>query len=161
MCGNCCKLYSVVIDFQEWFRIVKNYGVEQTASGLDKFFIKRTTDGACIFLRSLSNTYFCGLQHMKPKACKLWPFRILDKPRYGNSNQAVFSYGQNRFFVYVDSSCNGIRYGAPTRNFANNVLAEFVEIAAGIREIQHQTTSNISLRLNGFYPQCSHLRRGF
>jgi Fe-S-cluster containining protein len=79
-CGLCCRAYSVVLNFQEWLRIIKNYGVETTTSGLNKLFIKKKSDGSCAFLYNPSNTYVCGLQHMKPKACKLWPFKILGKP---------------------------------------------------------------------------------
>jgi len=72
-CGKRCKAYSVVLSFPEWLKIVKNYGVDKTVSGLNKLFIKRRNDGSCVFLCKLSNTHFCGLQFMKPKACKLWP----------------------------------------------------------------------------------------
>jgi len=48
-CGQCCRAYSVVVNFHEWLKIVKNYGVETTASGLNKIFIKRRSDGSCVF----------------------------------------------------------------------------------------------------------------
>jgi len=54
-CGLCCRAYSVVLNFQEWLNIVKNYGVDKTVSGLDKLFIKRRSDGSCIFLYKFSN----------------------------------------------------------------------------------------------------------
>ncbi|RLI41707.1 hypothetical protein DRO59_06205, partial [Candidatus Bathyarchaeota archaeon] len=87
-CGLCCRAYSVVLNFQEWLNIVKNYGVDKTVSGLDKLFIKRRSDGSCIFLYKFSNMYLCGIQHMKPKACKLWPFRVLSKPKFGYADEA-------------------------------------------------------------------------
>ena len=91
----------------------------------------------------LSNTYMCGLQNMKPKACKLWPFKILTKPKFGNVNQAAYNYGGSTFFVYADAVCSGLRYGSPSWEFANNTLTEFVEIAMGLRNDQHKTTANI------------------
>lgn len=139
-CGDCCRLYSVVINVNEWLQIAKNYGVEQTASGLDKLFIKRAGDGSCAFLCSLASTYRCGLQHMKPKACQLWPFKILNMPKYGFANEAAYPFGQGRLFIYVDSTCNGIRYGNPTWEFARQTVGEFVEIATGIRAVQLRTT---------------------
>jgi Fe-S-cluster containining protein len=142
-CGKCCKLYSVVLNFHEWLKIVKRYGVEQTASGLDKLYIKRKDDGSCVFLCQFSNTYVCGLQNMKPKACKLWPFKILTKPEYGNTNQAAYNYRGNTIFIYADAMCNGLVYGHPSWEFAHNTLREFVEIAMDLRSLQHKTTIDI------------------
>ena len=142
-CGNCCRSYSVVLSFPEWLKIVKNYGVDKTVSGLDKLFIKRRSDGSCTFLCRLSNTHLCGLQHMKPKSCKLWPFKVLSKPKYGHANQAVYNYGGDEFFIYADSTCSGLIYGRPREKFANHILHEFVEIALGRRNDQFRTTANI------------------
>jgi Fe-S-cluster containining protein len=144
-CGLCCKAYSVVLNFQEWLRIVRNYGVEATTSGLDKLFIKRKSDGSCAFLHNFSNMHLCGLQQMKPKACKLWPFKIVNKPLYGYADDAVYNYGENRIFVYADSACSGLKYGNPTREFSNLVLKEFTEIALNFRVGQYKTTGDINL----------------
>lgn len=148
-CGECCRLYSVVINFHEWLRIVKNYGVEHTASGLNKLFIQRKSDGSCAFLGSASDVYMCQLQHMKPKACQLWPFKVLDKPAFGYPDDAAYFYGKNRLFVYADPMCNGIKYGSPTMGFSDLTLKEFVEIAMSLRSNQYKTTSN--LRFAGPY----------
>jgi Fe-S-cluster containining protein len=144
-CGDCCRLYSVVIDFYEWLRIVKSFGVEHTASGLDKLFIRRRSDGSCTFLGSGGSNSLCSLQAMKPRACQLWPFKVLAKPEWGFAHEAVFSYGENRLFVYVDPMCHGLRFGSPTLEFVNGALREFVEIALGIRSFQMKTTSNVGL----------------
>ena len=144
-CGKCCKAYSVVLNFQEWLKIVKNYGVDKTVAGLDKIFLKRRSDGSCIFLSNFSDLYLCGLQHMKPKACKLWPFKILSKPKYGYAKEAAYYYGKNKFYVYADSNCSGLTLGRPSWEFANQTVKEFVEIALGIRSEQYKTTSKIAL----------------
>jgi len=144
-CGDCCKLYSVVISFHEWLRIVKNYGVEHTVSGLDKLFINRRSDGSCAFLSNGSDVCLCGLQRMKPKACQLWPFKVLMKPKFGFPNEAIYHFGENRVFIYADSMCNGLRLGTPTLEFAHFTLKEFVEIAAGLRNNQLKTTSDLRL----------------
>jgi Fe-S-cluster containining protein len=145
-CGDCCRLYSVVISFHEWLRIIRNFGVEQTASGLDKLFIKRRGDGSCAFLNSFSDTYSCGIQYMKPRACQIWPFKILAQPRFGYTDEAIYHYGKDSFFVYADPMCSGLRYGMPTREFANHTLKEFVEIAMGLRTNQCKTTANAAMR---------------
>ncbi len=142
-CGSCCQLYSVVINFHEWLKIVKNFGVEKTASGLDKLYIKRDSDGSCAFLLGFSDCYTCGLQYMKPKACKLWPFKILTSPRFGCAEEAAYEYGENRLFIYLDSMCNGIRYGEPTWEFGKYTVREFAEIALGIRDNQLRTTAKM------------------
>jgi Fe-S-cluster containining protein len=152
-CGECCRAYSVVLNFQEWLKIVKSYGVDATVSGLSKLFIKRKSDGSCVFLHSFSNTCLCGLQYMKPKACKLWPFKVLHKPDFGNANEAVYDYGENRLFVYADSTCSGLRYGKPSWEFTNHAVKEFIEIALGLRNEQGMTTANI-----GFLQPCAELR---
>jgi Fe-S-cluster containining protein len=135
----------VVLNFHEWLKIVKSYGVELTVSGLDTLFIKRRSDGSCVFLCNYSDSYACGLQYMKPKACQLWPFKILSQPRYGYANDAAYHCGGQNVFIYVDSMCNGLRHGTPTWEFANLTLREFTEIAMGLRREQHKTTASIGL----------------
>lgn len=142
-CGDCCRLYSVVIDFGEWLGIIKNYGVEHTAPGLSKLFINRRSDGSCTFLNNGSNTCLCGLQHMKPKACQLWPFRVLPRPEYGYPNEALYVFREKPLFVYADPMCKGLRMGRPTFEFANYTVGEFVEIAAGTRRYQFRTTGGV------------------
>ena len=143
-CGYCCKLYSVVLGFPEWLRIVKTFGVKTTIAGLDKLYIKRVSDGSCSFLCHFVNTYYCGLQHMKPNACKLWPFKILSEPKYGQANQALFHYGGRKLFIYADSMCSGLRYGSPTWEFNVLTLREFAELALGTCRIQSKTTSKLA-----------------
>src|SRR3989304_7435538 len=116
-CGYCCKLYSVVLNFPEWLRIIKTLGAETTVAGLDRLYIKRVDDGSCAFLCHFANTYFCGLQQMKPGACKLWPFKVLSEPKYGQANQALFNYQVRSLFIYADAMCPGLRYGSPTWEF--------------------------------------------
>ncbi len=143
-CGECCRLYSVVINFGEWLRIVKNYGAESTVPGLSELFIRRRNDGTCTFLDYFANSHFCQLQHMKPKACQLWPFKVLNQPMYGLANQASYRYGNNDLFVYIDSNCNGIRFGTPKQEFAYSTIREFVEIAVGMRDVQSKSTGTFT-----------------
>jgi len=145
MCGLCCKAYSVVLSFQEWLNIVKNYGVETTATGLNKLYLRRKSDGSCVFLYRLPNMHLCGLQHMKPTACKLWPFKVLTTPKYGYAREAAYPYLGKIFYVYADSTCTGLLYGTPTWSFANQTVKEFVEIAIGARKEQRKSTGDIGL----------------
>ena len=87
---------------------------------------------------------------MKPKACKLWPFKILLEPKFGRPNEAAYKYGDKNFFVYVDPSCIGIRWGEPKPEFTYRTLTELVEIAMGLREKQYYSTSKIAYRTQYF-----------
>jgi len=158
-CGLCCKTYSVVLSFPEWLNIVKNYGIDKTVSGPDKLFIKRRSDGSCVFLHRFSNNYVCGIQNAKPKACKLWPFKILSKPKFGHEDKAVYPYAGNKLYIYADSSCKGLRYGRASWEFANHTLKEFVEIALGLRTNQFKTTANISFLQPNVSPSIFSIRK--
>lgn len=139
-CGYCCKLYSVVLGFKEWLNITKSFGSQTTVTGLDHLYIKRASDGSCSFLCNKSSTYFCGLQDMKPEACKIWPFKVLSEPKYGEPNQAAYDYHGVKLYVYGDNMCNGLRYGTPTWDFRYTTIKEFAELALGVRQIQYKTT---------------------
>jgi Fe-S-cluster containining protein len=144
-CGYCCKLYSVVLGFPEWLRIIRTFGVATTVAGLDKLYIKRVSDGSCTFLCHFANGYYCGLQHMKPDACKLWPFKVLSEPKYGQADRAVYGFDGRRLYVYADTLCSGLRYGSPTWEFGSSTLREFVELALGLRQVQSKTTCDLTL----------------
>jgi Fe-S-cluster containining protein len=140
MCGNCCKLYSVVIDFPEWLQIVKYFGVETTSAGLNRFYIKRGSDGFCPFICNFANSCLCALQNMKPDACKQWPFKVLSEPAFGDAKHALYSYEGLKLFVYADSTCSGLGYGSPRWEFTALTLKEFVELTLGKRQMQCKTT---------------------
>ena len=143
-CGDCCKLYSVVINFYEWLRIVKSFGVECTASGVNRLFLGRRGDGACAFLGgSAGGAFLCQLQRMKPRACQIWPFKVLHRPDFGFAGEAEYFLAENRVYVYADPMCNGLRFGSPSVEFSNFTVREFVELAAGIRNHQVKSTSNL------------------
>ena len=140
-CSTCCRDYHVVLNFDEWVKIVRDYGVEATKAGLSKLFINKKSDGTCVFLKIFGDNCVCGLQHMKPKACKIWPFKVHLTPRYGNPNEARFSYRNQNFFVYVDPACAGLSWGEPTQEFKFRILPEFIDVAVGILEKQFYSTS--------------------
>lgn len=139
-CGYCCKLYSVVLSFPEWLNLTKNFGVETTVATVNRFFIKRVSDGSCAFLCRDQNNYYCALQSMKPEACKIWPFKVLTEPKYGDSAAAAYDYHGMHLYVYGDTMCSGIRLGEPTWDFKNSTVKEFTEIALGVRDAQHNST---------------------
>lgn len=140
-CGTCCKFYQVVLKFPEWLNIVKNFGVAYTSPSINRFLLGKRSDGSCVFLGKMANATFCSLQHAKPQACKLWPFKVLDQPKYGNSRYAAYHYGNREFFIYVDSGCTGVRIGLPSPDFAYSTIPEIIELALGVRQKQCKSTA--------------------
>lgn len=141
-CGTCCKGFQVVLDFPEWISIVKTYGVDFTQPGISRFYLKHKTDGTCAFLFNNYGNWLCSLQHMKPMACKLWPFKISDRPKYGRPGEAAYNLTSMRLFIYADPSCPGLRWGNPTLEFARTTLPEFIDLAIGTQKKQFYSTSS-------------------
>jgi len=142
-CGLCCKGFDVVLDFPEWINIVKAYGVDYTQPGISRFYLKRKIDGTCVFLGNYYGNWLCSLQRMKPMACKLWPFKISDKPKYGRPNEARYNTANIKLYIYVDPSCVGLRWGNPSPEFMHTILPEFVDLALGQRRKQFYSTARL------------------
>jgi len=142
-CGLCCKGFDVVLDFPEWINIVKAYGVDFTTPGISRFYLKQKSDGTCVFLYNNFGNWLCSLQNMKPITCKLWPFKISDKPKYGRPNEAVYNWGGKKLYVYVDPSCEGLRWGNPNSEVMNTTLPEFVDLALGLQRKQFYSTARL------------------
>jgi len=145
-CGICCREFDIVLSYWEWANIVRNFGVAAVKPSVTRLCLGKKSDGTCVFLYYNSGLWLCGLQSSKPRACKLWPFKIHEQPRYGGNNEAIYRYRDKDFFVYVDPSCLGLTWGTPIRRFVYQTLPEFVEIALGIREKQFYSTCRL-----GFY----------
>jgi len=142
-CGECCRRYNVVLNYNEWVNIVRRFGVGVTRPSPYKFLLRRRSDGSCVFLYRVMGHWVCGLQDMKPQACKLWPFKVYSYPKYGRPNEAVYPYLGRKFYVYVDPFCRGIRWGTPTPTYMYRVIPEFIDIALGRREKQYYSTSRL------------------
>lgn len=142
-CGLCCKGFDVVLSFPEWTSIIRDYGVGVTEPSISKFYLRKKSDGTCVFLCKFFDRWLCGLQHMKPLACKLWPFKIHNNPKFGRPNEASYDYKDKKLFIYVDPSCIGMQWGNPSKEFLSKTMTELVEIALGLREKQFYSTSRI------------------
>jgi Fe-S-cluster containining protein len=139
----------VVLRFSEWLNLVRSYGIGVTRTNLQNFSIQKKRDGSCFFSYFFNGRWSCGLQNMKPMACKLWPFKIVGRPKYGRSNEAFFSHNKEKFFVYIDSFCPEIKWGPPTDNISKKLIPEFIEIALGKKKKQKYSTSP---NWNNFFP---------
>lgn len=143
-CGLCCREFEVALTFDEWFNITKRYGIGATRAGLNKFYISKRPDNSCIFLyMSPNGRWLCRLQHIKPLACKLWPFKVLNKPKYGGASKALFEYGGQKFYVYIDPFCPEIVWGQPSPGLIYGVIPEVIELATGVRKTQQYSTMMI------------------
>ena len=138
-CGECCRL-QVQLTTKEWLDLTRSYGHGIATQSLDGFFINKTVDDWCPFLYRSATGAACSLQHTKPLACKLWPFRISDYARYGFKDEARFDHRGGVYYVYSIPFCGGLRYGTPSEQFAKNVLPEFVDMRVGYRRPQVYST---------------------
>ena len=68
-------------------KLTKTSASKKPLQDIDRFYIKRASDGSCAFLCNDANNYYCGLQNMKPEACKIWPFKVLTEPKYGSQTK--------------------------------------------------------------------------
>lgn len=147
-CGLCCRGYDVAIKYPEWVKIIQTYGIGVTRPGINSFYLEKRANGSCIFLYRFFDRWLCALQDMKPRACKLWPFKVGNQPRYGRPSQASYEYMDREFFIYVDPRCGGLRFGRnPSNQLVSKTIPEVIEIALGLREKQLYSTSGISLYL--------------
>lgn len=142
-CGDCCKDFRVPISAYEVARLAGSFGYWAIEAGLNSYYLKKRLDGRCAFQVRRSGRWICGVQPLKPMACKLWPFMVYEKPRYGCRDEAEYEFNGQRFYVYVNPYCRGLAYGKPSHTFESKVLPEFIEIKLGIRERQSLSTSSI------------------
>ena len=144
-CGECCKHYTVNIDFADYVRITKTYGPEVAGPGLTGCYLKKRPDGRCVFQYYMAGSHWlCGLQHMKPKVCRLWPFKVLSEPTYGREKDARYSFNDRTYYVYVDPYCRGIIWGDLSLEFIDATVPEFIQLAIGRTEKQTRSTSSLS-----------------
>ena len=141
-CGDCCKL-TVQVTTKEWLDLTRLYGPELVEQSISGFYMRKTIDDRCPFLCRFSDRWICGLQPMKPLACKIWPFKICDNPRYGKPDEAYLKYKSEEFYVYAFPQCPGISYGKPSEQFVSRTLPEFIEIRLGLRRKQFYSTSRL------------------
>jgi len=144
-CGMCCKDYKVVLSVDEYVNIVKTYGFEAGYSQRNRLQIAKKGDNTCYFLTPLGSSCVCGLQYKKPKACKIWPFKVFATPKFGMAEQALYRYKNRDLYIYVDMACSGLTFGTPTDDFKYRVLPEFIEVAADLRDTQIHSTSKINV----------------
>lgn len=139
-CGECCKRYRVTLTVYEYALIVKRLGPEFIEISETGDPCLRRVKGTCVF-QDLNG--LCQLQPLglKPLACKVWPFKVQEAPARGyRSEYARFDYEGEAYYVYVNSSCNGVNAG--TFNGLVQAIREVIEMRKNPRKPQFFSTSH-------------------
>lgn len=140
-CGDCCKEFKVPLRTYEAVLLSKIFGFYCMELGVGTTYLKRWLDGRCIFQIKIGRRMICGIQSIKPIACKMWPFAVFEAPRYEQGKEASFDFRGETYFVYVNSYCRGLVYGRPSFRLINSVIPEFIELKLGLRRHQIRSTS--------------------
>ncbi|AGK61797.1 hypothetical protein Asulf_01826 [Archaeoglobus sulfaticallidus PM70-1] len=122
-CGKCCREYRVPLTFGEYLRFKKLGLVEEKR----KFYLRKI-NGKCPF--QIGN--ICSIQDKKPIVCKLFPFTI----RFRGNDDALYWYGDEEYYVYIDVSCKNIVFGSPTKSLKERIN-EAIELFNGLRTRVH------------------------
>jgi len=139
-CGDCCREFRVPLRTYEAVRLANLFGYGSLELGLRGYRLRKRPDGRCVFQVYREGRWICGIQGLKPLACKLWPFFISEEPQ-DFKDEAEYEFEGRRFYVYVNTSCRGVVYGKPSDFFAKKVIPEFIELSLGLRREQRLSTS--------------------
>lgn len=147
-CGHiCCMHATVPLTVKEWLNLVQHYGYGVVEDDIRGFYLKADPSRKCVFGHPSEGYWFCSIQKIKPKACKLWPFKVYRTPKHGWAREAAYEFGEDRFYIYADSHCEGLRWGRPNREMVRKVLPEIMHIALGTQYTQNYSTSELLPRL--------------
>lgn len=137
-CGTCCTRFDVALRPYEYAKIFK---LMPEAVVVDVKPYLRRIKGRCVFLNEYG---LCTLQELglKPFSCKVWPFLVYDRPKYGNREEAEFYYVGEKYYVYLNKyavTCPGINAGKPEE--LPNIISEIIEIYKDPHREQRYSTS--------------------
>jgi len=143
-CGECCRKFTVILTTYEYALLTNLFGqrvVELNSRG-DPCL--RRVQGVCVFQ---SSEGLCRLQPLglKPLACKVWPFKVVEVKNIGEAGEAdLFIHGGRAYRVYVHSSCNGIGHGS--REELVEAIKEVIEIKRNPHRPQLYSTARVKER---------------
>ncbi|MEM3004120.1 MAG: hypothetical protein QXK96_02360, partial [Candidatus Bathyarchaeia archaeon] len=130
------------------------YGFDSVELSEGRSWLRKRLDDRCVFMVFGGGRWLCGLQKEKPYACKMWPFRVADRPLYGRGLRAMYENEEWAGYVYVDPRCPQVSYGDPTLYFKERVVREFVQLALG--KVEEQNYSTASLQVSRLHHDLSH-----
>jgi len=140
-CGNCCREFKVPLSAYEAIKLAEIFGYDRLELGLKGYYLRKRPDRRCVFQVYSNGKWICGIQSIKPLACRLWPFMVRSKPRHGYKDEAEYEYKGQKFYVYVNPYCRGLIFGKPSRMLIEKVIPEFIELSMGLRVKQELSTS--------------------
>jgi len=140
-CGNCCIGYRVPLKMDEFVKVGNACGQSVFEYGMGKVYLRNGPDRRCVLQRPLMDRWICTVQGLKPTACRLFPFRIQNKPVYPRGDNSSYKLGDKTYYIYLDSACEGIILGQPTQRFATQVLPEILRNGLGNAQKQKYSTS--------------------
>ncbi len=140
-CGNCCVGYRVPLRMDEYVKVANTCGNAVLEYGTGKVYLRNGPDRRCILQHPYMGRWLCTIQGMKPTACRLFPFRIHNKPVYNRGDNSSYQWGDRTYYIYLDPDCEGIVKGKPTPRFANEIMPEILRSGLGVSLKQRYTTS--------------------
>lgn len=140
-CGNCCVGYRVPLKMEEYVKVGRLYGPNVIEYGVGKAYLKNKKNGRCVFQNPLMGRWICTLQGTKPTACRLFPFRIHNKPVYKKGDTASINFQGKTYYLYMDPDCQGVETGHPSPRFKDDIVPEIMSIGIGLPVKQKFTTS--------------------
>ncbi|MBS7658612.1 MAG: YkgJ family cysteine cluster protein [Candidatus Bathyarchaeia archaeon] len=141
-CGECCKKFHVPLTMFEYVEITSIFGKNVIELDLGKAYLRKNPlTKRCIFQKLKNKKWICGIQEIKPLACKLWPFIILTKSKQKN-DEALFNYKGENFYIYVDKRCPNVKTGKPTNYLINKILPEVINLSINNKMKQVYSTSS-------------------
>ena len=76
-------------------------------------------NGHCIFYNGK-----CIIYEDRPIACRKYPFYI----RYEGSEGALFEFGKERYYVYLDVGCSGVGLGFRLEKVLEKLIGELKNV---------------------------------
>ncbi len=131
-CGECCRKFKVPLNNTEKSSFLLRYPYALKLEG-KQIYLRKKIDGSCAF-QFMGK---CMIQEEKPLACKIFPFYIETSPlKTYLKGEALYTYRNKDYYVYVHSACKGIGIGYPIEI----VIPEVIEIVRGNLKTQILTT---------------------
>jgi len=126
-CGMCCHSYDIILEKNEYKKMCKMFGNEifNYNKYPIKYFLKRRTNGSCIFQNTSEGKSKCNIHLIKPIICKIFPFFILNS----DNKKLSFLYRKKRYNIYLERKCKGIKLGNPSSEFIYETLPEIINVS--------------------------------
>jgi Fe-S-cluster containining protein len=138
-CGVCCFRFKPILKEDEYRKIERFYPGRCGWDG-KSYYILKTKHRGCYFL--VNNRCYLQPLRLKPISCRLWPFILKLEPEYGDADFAKIIFQNRKYYIYVDTFCQGINRGDPQKY--QDLICEIFKIWLFPETSQIYLTSNTS-----------------